>query len=500
MEKEDLQNLVTHLEENLRASVKTRVKFIDPRGFRKRILTKQNHVVYGRRGAGKSLLVTSLKNENDLIPVYVNLDDYKDITFPNILIHTLSEILTQLHDTSKQRKRFGSFFARGRIRKKIDSLKKALKEPDAGTRGEKTTSSSKKDNSIELAKGPVTGKSGESLGYSKEVERTIPENKLDDLRKHLGDYKHIILELEKIIDDTPIYLILDDLYFIPKKIQPEFVDYLHRLTKGTNLFLKIATIKHRSKLYRQSSGEFIGVELNHDIFDIDLDYTLDKFSILKDFMIGILKDAASTLNIDDSVEELFSGDGFSQLCLASGGVPRDFIRLFVNLGTKQIAGSITKIGKIEVNDSAIETYASKLESLKTDSPDERELLEQYLTNVKDYIYNHKRTNSFLIAKEEFEKNPYDGQAIKELVDLRLLHLVDSNISAAPSDGRRYEAYLLDVSLYDNSRPRNFEQIEPDAIDNKSRKDKLRASPRITIEILRNNQRKPVQTVLELSTE
>jgi hypothetical protein len=85
-----------------------------------------------------------------------------------------------------------------------------------------------------------------------------------------------------------------------------------------------------------------------------------------------------------------------------------------------------------------------------------------------------------VAKPELEEYPSERQAIRELVDLRLIHLVDSNTSSAPSDGRRYEAYILDVGLYENSRPRNFHQVEPGMQDAKSRKDELRASPRLDL--------------------
>ena len=79
-----------------------------------------------------------------------------------------------------------------------------------------------------------------------------------------------------------------------------------------------------------------------------------------------------------------------------------------------------------------------------------------------------------------EQHPQERQAIRELVDLRLIHLIDSNTSSAPSDGRRYEAYILDVGLYENSRPRNFNQVEPGSEDSRSRKDQLRASPRLIL--------------------
>ncbi len=67
--------------------------------------------------------------------------------------------------------------------------------------------------------------------------------------------------------------------------------------------------------------------------------------------------------------------------------------------------------------------------------------------------------------------------LKELIDLRFIHVIDNNTSAAPSDGKRHSAYLLDVSLYTNGRPRNFKEIEPDI---KKRRDDIRSTPRISV--------------------
>jgi len=275
---------------------------------------------------------------------------------------------------------------------------------------------------------------------------------------------------------------MDDLYFVPKDTQPELVDYFHRLTKGTTLFIKLASIKYRSKVYRRTKASYVGVELGHDIFEIDMDYTLDNFDDLQSFMRQILNKAIEQSKAHIEIDQLFAGDGFSQLCLASGGVPRDFLSLFVSLSNRS---SGQPIGKIQVNDAAIANANSKYESMKRDSGNEDAILDECLAVIKSFVYEEKRTNAFLVAKEDLEKNTFGRQAIRELVDLRLIHLVDHNTSKAPSDGRRYEAYILDVGLYDNSRPRNFSQIEPGQKDDKARKDSLRASPVVELQWLQD---------------
>lgn len=300
-----------------------------------------------------------------------------------------------------------------------------------------------------------------------------------------------------MLGKTPVFLLLDDFYFVRKTDQSKLIDYLHRLAKGTQLFLKLATIKHRTKLYTQTEESYVGVEVGHDIQEIDMDYTLDKFDDLKRFMRQLLLRAADESNVSLKVKELFAGEGFNQLCLASGGVPRDFLALFVRLANQVVVGDAESIGKVLVNEAAIANIGNKYESMRADSAKERDALERCLDFIKNFVYDEKRTNAFLVSKPDLAEYPYERQAIKELVDLRLIHLIDENTSKAPSDGLRYEAYMLDVGLYDNSRPRNFKQIQPGSKDEKSRKDALRASPKLDLGSLQTLLRN-MQTNLELS--
>ena len=484
----EIAKLINYIEENLRTTTKTQNTFIDPQGFLDRLKTKQNHVVFGRRGAGKSLLTTSLLKDDSTNVIYINLEDFKDISFPNIIIRVLSKLIDELRMLTKQKtywfnlKAFRLCRNLGKEKRKIDKL---ISEPDQVQKDIRTREelSAKSKAQMKNVAGGVESQVG--VKTEEEIQKSIVENKLEELRKELTSYKSYFEDASYFLKSAPIFLILDDFYFIPKTIQPEFIDYFHRLTKDTDLFVKVATIKHRSKLYKQTQQSYIGTEVGADILDIDLDYTLDKFSTLKSFMHNLLEEAKRKSGANIEVNTLFMGDGFSQLCLASGGVPRDFLSLFVNLGNKLISGELHSIGKIQVTDSAIENIGNKMGSFKTDSAEEREALETYLGEIRNYVYTEKRTNTFLVSKPELEVFPFERQAIRELVDLRLVHLLNHNTSCAPSDGKRYEAYMLDIGLYENSRPRNFNQTEPDDIDENARKDKLRSSPKLALQKLKD---------------
>lgn len=476
----ELRKLLTYIEENLRASPTAGMEFVDARQHRDRLASRQNHVVFGRRGAGKTSLVTATQNGGSHINVYLNLDDYKDITFPNIVIQVVRELFQELFRQLSSPYGFFTFSLEARRVKRelsaaVRGLELLLREPDKEIQEVSEISSFGQKVKTSLKVAMATVGSDSSHENSRSVSRKLPKDKLEYLRIELSEYKKLLHRVSKLLSNRPIFLFLDDLYFVAKEVQPELVDYFHRLTKGTELFLKIATIKHRSKLYRRHADQYIGVELGHDIFEIDMDYTLDNFDELQNFMRELLDNALTKSSARLTVDDMFAGEGFSQLCLASGGVPRDFLSLFVTLANALRLES-DAIGKVAVNEAAIAKIGSKLESMKTDSGDDDGILSEHLNRIRRHIYQGRRTNAFLLAKEELEGEPFARQAVRELVDLRLIHLLDDNTSKLPSDGRRYEAYILDIGLYENSRPRGFAQIEPGQSDDMGRRDKLRASP------------------------
>ncbi len=487
---EDLNELINKITENIRASSIAGLDFVDTRNFRSGLITKQNHVIFGRRGAGKTTLISSFDNDFESAKIIINMEAYKDITFPNIIISVLIEALDQLILEIKRLSKWYQFKTSKKSEKLIveakTKLESLLNEPDVSTEDQTETRNTETAVDIMAGNQHIGAGASKKNTTGRQVSRSIDINKLERLKKDLQTYTKLFDTVSLTISNKTIYIILDDFYFLPKSTQVDFIDYFHRLTKGTGLYLKIATIRHRTNLYKRTKETYIGTEVGHDIYPIDMDYTLDKFEDLQQFMRQLFDNACQTADVSIDIEDLFQGDGFQQLCLASGGVPRDFLTLLADLAHKVASGEIEKIGKRQVNEASINNRQNKMVNLKLDSAEDNETLEHHLNYIKDYIYGQKRTNVFLVAKQDLEEFPQERQAIKELLDLRFLHLIDSNTSKAPSDGRRYEAYMLDTGLYDNAQPRNFNQLEPGSTDERSRKDKLRASPQLDLQLLKDS--------------
>ncbi|KAA3624433.1 MAG: hypothetical protein DWP94_03725 [Flavobacterium sp.] len=486
---EDLRKVLRYIEENIRVTEQTTIEYLDPKGHIDRLESKQNQIIYGRRGSGKSLLLKSLKTRaKDNIIISVNLDDYKDISFPDSIIQVLRIVIKQLKtnlDNNYSWWQVKRGYQTRKISRSLDKyliqLDNRLRSPDQYEESMRSKTGSKILGEASAGFGETNTKVGAEVSEELESSKTLKIDKLNILRNELTDFKELIQQSSEYLDKD-IFLILDDFYFIRKTDQPYFADFFHRISKNTRLYLKIASIKHRTSLYTQGET-YIGMEVKHDGQSLNLDYNFENFNSLVSFMKNLLISVNNKVDVNIDYENVFSENGFRFLCLASGGVPRDFFSLFLDLGNKIINGQ-TSISKPLVIETSIENLPNKLEAFKTDSQDEKEILEHYLQHIRNEIVENKKWNAFLISNSEILKYPQINQAIKELVDLRLIHIANSNTSSAPSDGTRYSAYLVDVGLFPNANPRNFKQVEPGQKDEEGREDKIRSSPKINLENFR----------------
>jgi len=265
------------------------------------------------------------------------------------------------------------------------------------------------------------------------------------------DYQSVFTQMAGLSDGDS-FLILDDLYHLRRTEQPLVVDYLHSIAKGNGLWLKIGTIKHRSSWYVHGSPPQ-GMKLGDDADEIDLDLTLEKYSLAKGFLRKILQNLAKSVELSDSLDFL-TDTGLDRLVLASGGVARDFLSIFRRaVAVARERGSASsrgeRVGAEDVNVAAGDYEPTKREEFKRDIySDEESTLDGVFQNVRQFCLETANSNCFLIDKE-VQGKIIDG--IHELVDLKLIHLIRSRVTVNTRQGRIYEAYMLDLSQYAGSR-------------------------------------------------
>ncbi|KQT36583.1 hypothetical protein [Methylophilus sp. Leaf414] len=492
MANSDLTKVLRFIEENIRVTEQTSIEYLDSQGVVDRLKIKQNHIIFGRRGSGKSLLLKSLRNIATVECISINLEDFKDISFPNSIIQVQKAVIKQLlskislYKLLLEPRRFCTAYQlKARLKKQYESLDQHLSEPDEYDQDMKIKQSRQ-------ASAKLTGKTSFGDGEGSfggvnetEVSKKVKIDKLDILKNDLPKIKELFKDVSDYLGKD-IFLILDDFYFIRKDDQPYFIDFFHRVSKNTPLYLKVATIQHRSKLYVQDKS-YVGVELQHDAQAVYLDYSLQDFERLVSFKKDLLKHINQKAGVTIDFSSLITENAFRFLCLASGGVPRDFFSLLISL--EPLFSDARAVSKPNVIEKAIENIKNKMEALRKDASDEEHQLEQYLAIIRSEIIDGKRWNAFLLSNVDIQKYPQINQAIKELVDLRFIHLVNPNTSSSNSDGTRYSAYMLDIGLFPNANPRDFQQIEPGQTDEKHRQDKMRSAPKLNLEFLNSEVQK-----------
>jgi hypothetical protein len=266
--------------------------------------------------------------------------------------------------------------------------------------------------------------------------------------------------------------LLDDLYHLRRADQPQVLDYFHRIVKGRSVWLKVGTIGHRTDWYHHGNPP-IGLKLGDDCDDIDLDITLEKYSIAQRFLLQILDQIILEADIEGH-EVMLADGGIERLVLASGGVARDFLTIFRKaIDVARERGKTyrgERVNAEDVNLAAGEHDRSKRDELRRDTLEDRERLENALNAIRDFCVNNK-VNCFLVEQDANNSDKTD--LLGELVDLRFVHVVESRTTVRDRPGELYTAYMLDVSQYTGERRRR--ELEMISFWKRRELDKIRRS-------------------------
>jgi hypothetical protein len=489
-----VEALEVSIEEATRSTEEGVKRFIEPaKSTLSRALARRPHVVFGRRGSGKSSLLRKAVADLtvDRRPIaFVDLETFKGHSYPDVLISILIQTLERfaqwldtaavnpankttfwqkLFGTTPKRPPFDKLRTKAlseRLAHEVADLKRILLEEDAvATETRNVTSESLERSGEVSAKAPLSivelgGKAsaGTKKSSEEEVSERFTRSKLDLLHRRIIEYQKIFRDLSSLSSGDS-YLVLDDLYHIRKSDQPRVIDYFHRLGKGSNPWIKIGTIRHRSSWYINGDPP-IGMKIGDDGDEIDLDLTLEKYQQAKDFLSRILKgffDAAK-LKVDD----ILTDGALDRLVLASGGVARDFLGIFrrsIGIARNRSAGARgPKIGVEDVNAAAGEYDQYKREELSRDTfKEDEQPIEDEFAKIRQFCLDSANANCFLIDKDT---QPRLSDRVEELTDLRLVHKVRSRVTISSRPGKLFEAYMLDVSQYTASRKkRELEIIE-----------------------------------------
>jgi hypothetical protein len=463
------------------------VPYIDVSNALSDISARQNHAVFARRGCGKTLLLHhSAKGlAENTQTVYLNCEDFKHHSFPNVLIEILDALFGELEG------HLGGWFGRKRksrdllseIRTKLDALRK--EEDESSTDVVESHSviakeASSMGGSVGLKSFALSGESTSSAGTASAVEFTYARKtaKLRELHTWLPQLKREIREffgLSKTV--KTVFLQLDDFYHLTRADQPEVIDYLHRLCKDLPLYFKVATLRHASTLYADRGGQPIGAQERHDYQPINIDFTFSEFQKTSRQILQIFREFAKLAGLDpNEINLLFKGKGFDRLVMAGGGVPRDCLSLFLEVLSDVDGG---QIGKDDVRILSRSNFERRIEELKQDSVgDEQATLIRGIYVLRRFCIN-KRTNVMMVSEEMMQQEDQIRALVYRLLDYRIVHSAGSALTHKSATGT-YQAFVIDIGCYAHMRKLQGRFNEIDVSETEAR-ERMRSAPILTYE-------------------
>lgn len=358
------------------------------------ITAAANHIVFGRRGAGKSslLLYAMRTREKQSQPsAWLDMQVYEKRTDHVIVLDVFADVFKQLNE-----------------------LRLAVPMPSHVT----------------LA-----------------LENLRAEKNLDEgqIRRFLPEIRQALSALQ--MGPRSLFIFLDDFHVLDPEMQPKLLSFIYSVTRGTNVYLKLSAIESLTRPWDVATHT--GLQIPHDAQTIKLDYNLTMPDKAAGHIEGILDAHAAYCGLPSVRFLCTSNSVLPRLIWVSAGVPRDALNMFAQAMTKGSIANRTRVSVTDINLAASEMVSQKMRDLGTDVPGSQEegTLSSVLESVKDFCVKQQRKNAFLV--EIRKDSPVYGPILK-LVDLRLVHVISEGITVGEA-GRKYLALILDYGFYTGIR-------------------------------------------------
>lgn len=460
------------------------VPYIDVSNILDDICARQNHVIFARRGCGKTLLLhhsSHLLIDSSIKAVYLNCEDFKRHSFPNVLIEILDALFAEL-----ERHLPGWFGKKKRSRELISNIRRDLAKYRLNEDRKETeiveTFESEKSGSANIET-DISEDTTAALEFSKitkaETERRyqMVRHKLEELDLWLPRLKAQIREFFELSKSVKaVFLQIDDFYHLKRGDQPLVMDYIHRLCKDVPLYFKVATLRHATNLYADRDGQPIGAQERHDYQPVNIDYTFSDFNKTKSHNKSILYEFGKLAKMrSGDIDDLFKGQGFDRLVMAGGGVPRDCLSLFLEIiGTVQSDSGDGKIGKDDVRILSRSNFERRIDELKQDSEGgEQDSLIRGIYVFRQFCID-KETNIFLVSEQLMQQKDRIRDLIYRLLDYRIIHSAGSALTHKSQSGT-YQAFAIDIGCYAHLRKLHGKFKEIDFAESGA-KEKMRSAP------------------------
>lgn len=437
-----------------------------------------NQVIYGRRGSGKTHLLKALQEKingefsnSRRIAIYVDArkilpHSETDILSPEqVALVIFRSIIQKLIDAFSENVR--AFFGRSDVISiRTDPLDEDARRTLTGIL--KAINLELQGKSIlRLAEVPVTReevtKSNGRLAISSSPEASY--ERTGELRNQsifnetsfvsIFDIAENLEKLVEWLDLNRVFCLVDEWSEIPNSAQRHLAELVKKAFIASRFSFKIAAIPNRTDLGSKTGEKFYGLEDGGDIFGCQLDnryvFEIDKqktrhfFNQLLHRHIeattpGLPAKLLGKRSSDNFINIFLTNKALGELLIASAGIPRDFINLFIH-SFDQFKDSNNK--HISVKNIRLATsgwYETDKKKQIDEHPTEKALLQA----IVQEIVVEKNSSHFMIG-EQHSTNPH----IQSLIDFRVLHLRKKGYSHKDLVKETFNVYSIDYGCYNH---------------------------------------------------
>ena len=432
-----------------------------------------HQIVFGRRGTGKTHLLTVLrqtKRASGELALQIDMRNlgsagglYSDPSIPltqratRLLVDVLAAIHGSLFEQAVEHDGPINLGVTGNALDELFAAHSVVKV--VGTTVVEATASAENSSTAESKLGfaasmPAPSLSGEAKLSASEREAVSAKKTVSGLEVHRVNFGSVGSALRKVVQTLPkqrLWLLIDEWSEVPLDLQPLLADLLRRAIlpiKGVTV--KIAAIEQRSRLLIPDNAVGnIGLELGADlsaalnlddfmVFDNNEEKAVAFFKalVLKHVQaaletegLGIPKNEAALLS-----QGFTQANAFDEAVRACEGVPRDAIHILSHAA--QRAGDAT-ISVGDVRTAAQQWYQAS----KDAAVSSHEQAKALLMWVVDKVIKERQTKAFLL--ESGTRDPL----VDFLYDERVLHVLRKGMSAQDEPGKRYHVYGIDYGCY-----------------------------------------------------
>lgn len=436
------------------------------------LLNRDNRVIFGRRGTGKTHILAYLANtleKNGELPILIdfrtigsNSSLYSDTN--KSVAHRATHLIRDFIDALSIRfmelytdghKNFSKFDLSAELQELQDSVStvRIVEQITETERTRKTNDQSVSGSfGTELAVSPLAaslkGHGEANKASGDEIQYQITSVGAPALSVNAG---HCFKALQAVMKKSGCraWLLLDEWSSIPEVLQPYISDFIRRaILPISEVSVQIAAIEYRSRFREIEGGTSIGFELGSDIFaDINLDdisvYDNNPEAAISFFEQLLFRHLTALSNAGELeaknekavINAVFSQErSFQELVRASEGVPRDFLNI---LQLAILKSPSQKISVPAVRDAAKDWF----ERDKQRNLDMNDRASKLLEFLRDRVIFSRKVRAFLLDSGKSD------DAIDFLFDERLLHIAKRNYSAQDIPGVRFRVWKVDYGCY-----------------------------------------------------